>query len=1344
MEETNRPVLPENIKRFMKNIKNGNLHNIYYIRSVDKEGNITGEAYGKNLLTDYGLSIITSNYSSTFASRMFLSTSQTPPELGVSTLTDIFGPAGTAVDQSAQLYPIEYDPDKHTVSQTWFNCSCFWDYNYSGVTEPVDIYSFGLTTSGGSSSQIVYHSLIYDEHGQPTHITKNPNERLYISAYITAFMDFDIIDDIKRRNKMNVIISPTYFIPHYSGYINITPLPSTDQTISDYNKYAVIMHNVLAMTGPVSAEHTISKSTTTDVSRTYESTYDSIIGLCISNDPSHIIGYKFNIKRSTPETLSTELAQVDDINYNVIDKQFAGSASDKSSGIVPVNIDECVLPVSDFTITDMKRYNYKNHDWDVNVGFTTGVKTKYNYTNNTWDEIVGSIGFLVNKTYNTGRLCLGPILTSHPRANNVYVFMNPYPELELSKVEATQYCRLAFTDNYLDISSYVETPLAKSLDNIPNDCKNAKYIVQLGGNYTLKFYYAENPSNHMSMGYKKNQINIDRDTVSLTPYINDKTLCSAHDIILSSDTNSWIAFSNFVVFNPENSSTRKILDLSTEDTAAYTSGMLYGNDDYIVKFVYKTNQSNMDTIRIYDVSDPSVNTLPYTDITYCAGALSSIPISSSKLGYICAYVDNDSINTAYIIKYADANPSVIKTIGTDICMLGENSKYFVYHDTNVVNRTEFGIYDCTTDTVVETFYLPTSVTYTLTGIFVWKDHIYIQYVDSNNITNVYYHKALTGATQLTSVDESFPILTLWNKQFAYYDAYHVTVNGKDCRRYDSVDDVCVISAYSYTTSMRIITEDSTLSFGRYPSTTSFTSVATTFITTPHLKYTMDGKTLLLSGHHYYYGDWRSSAFDVYDLGRIIDKNFTLERIKSVQNSGDYTFGLLYKDYVAIGNVYGTKTLDMYPFERFIKLKMTGTTYTVSGYNNPFKFDYGMTFTGTITNDMKKVLHEVDVDNDKVNIVNRITNEVTQYNSQSDAASFLSSAYSNDPSQTFNIYLGTSMSDTTVGTFANVQNLMEFRTCPSVTGLSTDSFTGSTIKRFVVHPNTSYFETKNGAFSESGIEEFVISDTTELRGDSTGGMFSRSALKSFHVDNTETLFANREFAECGRLHSVYIDTTNMSSTKNIGQYAFAAAPILTNLTIIGALDSIGRNAFEGNGISNIEVTADVIETEAFLSGASDPKETVTLTLGGSSMTSIGSKAFKGNTNLKSITIPTVTSSIAVDAFDDIKEYLMTINVHDNDLSDAPWGTPIETAGVLYVPDGKLVIYGTGDLHTGLYENINATVIEFASTPSSIDPDAFLGSISVTDIYVPWAEGDIPGAPWGANNATVHYTPHNLDQ
>ena len=39
-------------------------------------------------------------------------------------------------------------------------------------------------------------------------------------------------------------------------------------------------------------------------------------------------------------------------------------------------------------------------------------------------------------------------------------------------------------------------------------------------------------------------------------------------------------------------------------------------------------------------------------------------------------------------------------------------------------------------------------------------------------------------------------------------------------------------------------------------------------------------------------------------------------------------------------------------------------------------------------------------------------------------------------------------------------------------------------------------------------------------------------------------------------------------------------------------------------------------------------------------------------------------------------------------------------------------------------------------ASFQSNAFGGS-NVTDIYVPWAEGEVTGAPWGAINATIHY-------
>ena len=49
----------------------------------------------------------------------------------------------------------------------------------------------------------------------------------------------------------------------------------------------------------------------------------------------------------------------------------------------------------------------------------------------------------------------------------------------------------------------------------------------------------------------------------------------------------------------------------------------------------------------------------------------------------------------------------------------------------------------------------------------------------------------------------------------------------------------------------------------------------------------------------------------------------------------------------------------------------------------------------------------------------------------------------------------------------------------------------------------------------------------------------------------------------------------------------------------------------------------------------------------------------------------------------------------------------------------------------------TTITFEGTPQSIDSHAFSGSTKLTTINVPWAEGAVAGAPWGATNATINY-------
>lgn len=49
----------------------------------------------------------------------------------------------------------------------------------------------------------------------------------------------------------------------------------------------------------------------------------------------------------------------------------------------------------------------------------------------------------------------------------------------------------------------------------------------------------------------------------------------------------------------------------------------------------------------------------------------------------------------------------------------------------------------------------------------------------------------------------------------------------------------------------------------------------------------------------------------------------------------------------------------------------------------------------------------------------------------------------------------------------------------------------------------------------------------------------------------------------------------------------------------------------------------------------------------------------------------------------------------------------------------------------------TSITFKGTPSSIMSSAFNGCTNLTDIKVPWAEGAVANAPWGATNATITY-------
>ena len=112
---------------------------------------------------------------------------------------------------------------------------------------------------------------------------------------------------------------------------------------------------------------------------------------------------------------------------------------------------------------------------------------------------------------------------------------------------------------------------------------------------------------------------------------------------------------------------------------------------------------------------------------------------------------------------------------------------------------------------------------------------------------------------------------------------------------------------------------------------------------------------------------------------------------------------------------------------------------------------------------------------------------------------------------------------------------------------------------------------------------------------------------------------------------------------------------------------------------------------------------------SAITSIGNYAFSQCSNLALTSLPAGITSIGNSAFNSCSKLALTS-----------------------MPAGITSI--------GSYSFSNCTgltTITFEGTPQSIDSHAFSGSTKLTTINVPWAEGAVAGAPWGATNATINY-------
>lgn len=200
---------------------------------------------------------------------------------------------------------------------------------------------------------------------------------------------------------------------------------------------------------------------------------------------------------------------------------------------------------------------------------------------------------------------------------------------------------------------------------------------------------------------------------------------------------------------------------------------------------------------------------------------------------------------------------------------------------------------------------------------------------------------------------------------------------------------------------------------------------------------------------------------------------------------------------------------------------------------------------------------------------------------------------------------------------------------------------------------------------------------------------------------------------------------------------------SRITKIGRYALYGNNQITGVSFPNVTQTADYALRQCTGMLSADFPELVTVgqycfdscskmeSINIPKAATIGGSAFYTCKALTSISLPAVTT-IGSSSFS------CCYNMESYALGDGL----TKIGDYAFYKNEKITELILGPNVTNLGSNmINGckllTKLELHSKPSKINSQAFYNCPSLTDIYVPWAEGEVANAPWGATDATIHY-------
>lgn len=430
MTKTNDEIFDSAIKFIENNkFKHSGLSNIYVIRKTDIDGKLIGEYYGRNLMTDYGMTRYFVNNDS-FPSNVYIGNGSGSFNNTNNTLLSaiITEPAKISDNNISYSYPLYYDDISGIVTCICKYKTCYFDYNISGISDPVTISEYGI---GTAYNALWTHSWVYDTLGSKTTVTKKPNERLTITIFMCLSYQESLITSGWENGRYTVITTMNQFFNKMNESSILTYARNGETVNRGINRTkSAYMNNEITL-------------------------YTNLNSFFVTNT-SDSQGYVDGFSQYTEgfNTLEAQTIDIPESFERIVRSHVFGDIYNIADQF-GAKIDNSNLPFTQADITSVSLYNYKTGEWDIEEDF-------YNYPNYRYTETMAFTNLSTPIWY-----------TNNNTIQKMYVYQNMYSDNPIIKI-AGNVSTVYATDKYWDTSSWVHI---SDYTNIPESVRTAKYWI---------------------------------------------------------------------------------------------------------------------------------------------------------------------------------------------------------------------------------------------------------------------------------------------------------------------------------------------------------------------------------------------------------------------------------------------------------------------------------------------------------------------------------------------------------------------------------------------------------------------------------------------------------------------------------------------------------------------------------------------------------------------------------------------------------------------------------------------------------------------------------------------------